>query len=97
MHDYLNAVECHTAFVGSSSLPEDLKPEEVVLPKHDGNLNNNKHQDLWIEAMAEEMNVLEKRNCWIWQDRTEAEKNPNFTRCKPIPTIWIHKVKTNDK
>ena len=97
MTDYLNAVECHTAFVGGSNIPENLKPEEVTLPKHDGDLSNNNHSQHWVDAMAEEMDVLEKRNCWTWQSRTEAEKNPNFKRCKPIPTIWIHKVKTNDK
>ena len=82
MTDYLNAVECHTAFVGNSSIPQNLKSENVVLPKHDGNLSNNIHQRHWVDAMAEEMNVLEKRNCWIWQDRAEAEKNENFARCQ---------------
>ena len=97
MQEYLEAIECHTAFVGNSSLPDNLKPEEVTLPKHDGNLTGNLHSKFWVEAMAEEMDVLEKRNCWVWQDRSVAEKNINFQRCKPIPTIWIHKVKTNDK
>ena len=97
MTDYLNAVECHTAFVGSSSIPDNLKPEDVILPKHDGNLSENPHGSNWIEAMAEEMDVLEKRKCWEWQDRSVAEANPNFARSKPIPCIWVHKAKTNDK
>ena len=47
--------------------------------------------------MAEEMDVLEKRKCWEWQDRSVAEANPNFARSKPIPCIWVYKAKTNDK
>lgn len=47
--------------------------------------------------MAEEMNVLEKREIWEGQDRSYVETNPNFARSKPIPCIWVHKAKTNDK
>ena len=97
MTDYLNAVECHTAFVGSSSIPDNLKPEDVILPKHDGNLSENPHGSNWIEAMAEEMDVLEKRKCWEWQDRSVAEANPNFARSKPIPAFGFTRPKLMTK
>ena len=87
MTEYLDAMECHTAFIGNSSVPHSLKPEDVILPEHDGNTSANPHRVQWIEAMAEEMNVLEKRKGWEWQDRSYAETNPNFARSKSIPCI----------
>ena len=97
LHHPSEHVQCHTAFIGDSNIPANLKPQQVKTPKQDGNLNNNDHHVHWLQAMTEEMEILENRNCWTWQDRTVAEQNPNYKRCRPIPTIWVHKVKTNDK